>query len=149
MDFHLLCVLAPTDYRNIVALADALIEKKAYPQADSILDIGLAKDSLNLSMLLAICLGKAISQTAEWYHNDLAGNYEELKNYKAAIAHYDTAYYLFKDPIMLYNCGRISESLLKNTTMARKYYRLYLSTAHPQSPEEKKAYNYVRRRWGK
>src|SRR6185503_11515259 len=43
--------LAPTDYRNIVALADALIEKKDYHQADSILDIGLGIDSLNLSML--------------------------------------------------------------------------------------------------
>ena len=87
--------------------------------------------------------------TAEWYYNDLGDNYEELKNYKEAVAHYDTAYYLFKDPIMLYNCGRISESLLKNTAMARKYFMLYLKTAHPQSPEEKKAYNYVRTRWGK
>jgi len=228
--------LAPTDYKNAVALADALIEKKLYPQADSILDTSLARDSMNLSLLrsrihsaylaqdyaaaiapgekirqlntpvlnaltwlalsyynlkkypecistcdymldngfdiesiyyyearaytklqnykksndlLAICLNKAISHTAEWYYNDLGSNYEELKNYKAAVAHYDTAYYLFKEPLMLYNCGRISETGLKNPAMARKYFTLYLKTAHPTSAEEKKAYNYVRARWAK
>ncbi|HEY8969341.1 MAG TPA: hypothetical protein VIM64_09610 [Puia sp.] len=228
--------LASSDYRNIVALADDLIEKKDYHQADSILDIGLGIDSLNLSLLrsrvhsaylgqdyaaalvpgeriirlnqpilnaltwltlsyynlkrynecvstcqylldngfdveaiyyyqarayaklkeydksnllLAVCLKKAISHTAEWYYNDLAENNEALKNYKSALANSDTSYYLFKDPLMLYNCGRISESLLKNETLARKYYRAYLSAAHPQSPEEKKAYNYVRAHWGR
>jgi len=228
--------LASSDYRNIVALADDLIEKKDYHQADSILDIGLGADSLNLSMLrsrihsawlsqdynaalapgerlmrlnqpilnaltwlalsyynlkkyddcvttcqymldngfdvesiyyyqaraysklkdydksnqlLTICLKKAISHTAEWYYNDLAENNEALKNYKSALANSDTSYYLFKDPLMLYNCGRISESLLKNETQARKYYRQYLAVAHPQSAEEQKAYKYVRRRWGK
>ena len=99
--------------------------------------------------LLDICLNKAISRTAEWYYNDLGSNYEELKNYKAAITHYDTAYYLFKEPLMLYNCGRISETRLKNKAMARKYFTLYLKTAHPVSAEEKKAYNYVRAHWGK
>lgn len=227
--------LAPADWRNTVALADALIEKKDYHQADSILDIGLAKDSMNLSLLrsrihsaylnqnyaaalvpgeriirqnqpilnaitwlalsyynlkrydeciatcqylldngfdveaiyyyqargyaklkkydksnqlLAVCLKKAISHTAEWYYNDLAENNEALKNYKSALANSDTSYYLFRDPLMLYNCGRICESLLKNESMARKYYRQYLSVAHPQSAEEQKAYSYVRRRWG-
>jgi hypothetical protein len=49
---------------------------------------------------------------------------------------------------MLYNCGRIAESELKNTSLARKYYSRYLAAAHPQSPEEKKAFAYVRSRWG-
>jgi len=227
--------LAPADYKNAVGLADAFIEKKLYPQADSVLDAGLTRDSMNLSLLrsrvhsaylsqdyaaaiipgerikqqnvsilnaltwltlsyynlkkypecvstceymlangldiesiyyyesrayakmkeykksndlLAVCLGKAISHTAEWYYNDLGSNNEELKDYKTAVAYYDTAYYLFKEPLMLYNCGRIAEINLKNKTMARKYYTLYLKTAHPQSAEEKKAYNYVRLHWG-
>jgi tetratricopeptide (TPR) repeat protein len=97
--------------------------------------------------LLASCLSKAISKTAEWYYYDLGENYEGLKNFKMAVASYDTAYYLFKDPTMLYNCGRIYESELKNNSMARKYYRRYLTAAHPQSPKEKKAYAYVQARW--
>lgn len=227
--------LAPADYKNAAALADALIEKRLYPQADSVLDAGLARDSMNLSLLksrihsaylsqdyaaaivpgerikqqnvailnaltwltlsyynlkkypecvstceymlsngldvesiyyyeskayarmkeykksndlLAICLNKAISRTAEWYYNDLGSNDEELKDYKAAVAHYDTAYYLFREPLMLYNCGRIAETKLKNKTLAGKYYKLYLTAAHPASEEEKKAYRYVRLHWG-
>ncbi|HWK05135.1 MAG TPA: tetratricopeptide repeat protein [Puia sp.] len=228
--------LAPEDAKNIGALADILIEKKDYGQADSILDAGLAKDSLNFPLLklrmrsaynaknyaavlapgertmrlnlpdinaqswlalsyynlqrypdciraceflqsngydvesvlyyesrakaklrnyaesndlLAICLKKAISHTAEWYYNDLGDNYEGLKDFKAAIASYDTAYYLFKDPTMLYNCGRLAESGLKNNVLARKYYLRYLTLAHPELPEEKKAYAYVKARWGR
>lgn len=49
---------------------------------------------------------------------------------------------------MLYNCGRISETMLHNRVMARKYFRLYLAAAHPVSAEEKKAYEYVRLHWG-
>lgn len=229
------CELAPADPKNAVALGDALIEKKLYLRADSVLDAGLTRDSMNLSLLrsrihsaylsqdyaaaiipgerikqqnavilnaltwltlsyynlkkypecvstceymltngldvesiyyyesrayakmkeykksndlLAICLNKAISHTAEWYYNDLGSNDEELKDYKGAIAHYDTAYYLFREPLMLYNCGRISETMLHNRVMARKYFRLYLAAAHPVSAEEKKAYEYVRLHWG-
>ncbi|HVW63289.1 MAG TPA: hypothetical protein VHC48_24730, partial [Puia sp.] len=82
------------------------------------------------------------------YYNDLGSNDEELKDYKGAVAHYDTAYYLFREPLMLYNCGRISETMLHNRTMARKYFTLYLAKAHPVTAEEKKAYEYVRRHWG-
>lgn len=227
--------LAPTDPKNAAALADILIEKKLYPQADSILDAGLALDSMNLSLLksrihsayleqdyaaaivpgerikqqnvsilnaltwltlsyynlkkypecvstceymlsngldgesiyyyesrayakmkeykksndlLAICLNKAISHTAEWYLTAIADNDEALKDYKGTLTHLDTAYYLFKDPLMLYNCGRIAETKLNDNTLARKYFTLYLTTAHPTSPEEKKAYAYVRQHWG-
>jgi len=97
--------------------------------------------------LLATCLTKAISKTADWYYYDLGQNHEGLKNFKQAMANYDTAYYLFKDPTMLYNCGRIAESELRNTTLARKYYLRYLVAAHPKDPEEKKAFAYVRSRW--
>jgi tetratricopeptide (TPR) repeat protein len=227
--------LAPNDPKNGSALADMLIDKKWYPLADSILDTGLARDSMNTTFLklrirsayqagdypaalepgerlirtteplvnpltwlalsyynlkkypdcirvceymlgqgfelesiyyyearakakmqqypesnqlLSICLGKAISHTAEWYYYDLANNYEALKEYRLAIANYDTAFYLFKDPTMLYNCGRISETGLKNNVLARKYYNRYLALAHPTSPGEKKAYAYTRERWG-
>ena len=226
--------LSPADPKNSVALAETLIERKLYTQADSVLEAGLALDSMNLSLLrsrvhsaylqqdytaalvpgeriirqnqpilnaltwlalsyynlkkysecistceymlfngfdvealyyyearayakqqnyaksnelLTTCLNKAISHTAEWYHNDMADNFESLKDYRSAIGHYDTAYYLFKEPLMMYNCGRIAETKLKNNVLARKYYLLYLRSAHPVSDEEKKAYKYVRQRY--
>jgi hypothetical protein len=46
-----------------------------------------------------------------------------------SIAHYDTAYYLFKDPLTLYTCGRIAETELRDATLARRYYRRYLAVA--------------------
>jgi tetratricopeptide (TPR) repeat protein len=228
--------LAPEDVKNIASLADLLIEKKDYGQADSILDAGLAGDSLNFpllklrirsayttrnyaaalepgertirhnlsdvnaqswlalsyynlqryadcirvcdflqssgydmesvlyyearawaklrnyrqsNLLLAVCLKKAISPTAEWYYNDLGDNYEGLKDFKTAIASYDSAFYLFRDPTMLYSCGRIAETGLKDNVLARKYYLRYLAIAHPELPAEKKAYAYVEAHWGK
>ena len=227
--------LAPQEVKNIAALADLLIDKKSYQQADSIVELGLARDSLNIPLLklrmrsaysakdynavlvpgeriirqnipdvnaqtwlalsyynlkkypecirtcdflldagydleaiyyykskalarlqqykesnelLAICLKKAISHTAEWYYNDLGENHEGQKDFRMAMTQYDTAYYLFRDPMMLYSCGRIAESELKNEALARKYYTRYLAAAHPDSPEEKQAYMYVKEHWG-
>lgn len=99
--------------------------------------------------LLEICLSKAISKTAEWYYDALGENHEVLKEYKQAVASYDTAFYLFKDPLVLYTCGRICETELHNTVLARQYYRRYLALGKPKSKEEKAAYAYVRKVWGK
>lgn len=85
----------------------------------------------------------------EWYYDGLGDNCESLREYKKAIAHYDTAYYLYKDPLALYNCGRMAEAELHNMALARQYYRKYLSVAKPETPQEKKAYKYVKERWGK
>jgi tetratricopeptide (TPR) repeat protein len=228
--------MAPNDQRNAGTLADALIDNKSFSRADSILDAGLAKDSLNLSLLklrirsayeakdyprvippgekligqhdislgamtqlvlsyynlkkytdcirvceylltnelevesiyyyeakawaklnnfarsnelLQTCLSKSISKTAELYYYNLGENYESLKQYKKAVAQYDTAYYLFRNPIMYYNCGRICESKLKNMKLAKKYYGMFLKIANPKSTEEKKAYAYVKSKWSK
>ena len=87
---------------------------------------------------------------AELYYYNLGENDEAtVRQYKAAITQYDTAYYLFKNPVMKYNCGRIYESNLKNMKLAQKYYTQYLALAKPESPDEKKAYEYVRKKWGK
>jgi tetratricopeptide (TPR) repeat protein len=96
--------------------------------------------------LLRIALSKAINRTAEWYYDDLGDNYESMKDYRQALAHYDTAYYLFKDPLVLYTCGRICESELHNNVLARRYFKRYLALAKPETAEEKKVYKYVKER---
>lgn len=228
--------LSPSDNRNGAALAELLIDQKNYLRADSIIDQGIAKDSLsvpylklrvrssyevlsfqqvlipgerlmrlgegslstitqlalsyyNLKLykdcirvcdflivkgmagenlyyysakahaklrefdisneLLRTCLNLAISNTAEYYFDALGGNYEEMKQFKKAIAQYDTAYYLFKNPLMLYNCGRILDGSLKNNEAAKKYYSKYIRLAKPQSADEKKAYEYIRKKYYK
>jgi tetratricopeptide (TPR) repeat protein len=228
--------LAPGDVKTVAALGNLLCDAKDFGRADSIVDLALARDSMNVSLLklrvrsgysqkdyasvlapgerllklnepavnslewlslsyynlkqypdcIRVCEGmldmgleleavyyyealaeakqrnydssnallekalvKAKSATMEWYYDKLGDNFESLRDFKKAIAHYDTAYYLYKDPIALYSCGRIAESGLHNMTMARQYYRRYLAMAKPESPEEKKAYRYVKERWGK
>jgi len=226
--------LMPHDSKNGGALADLLIDQKNYARADSIIDEGLERDSLNVNYLrlrirssyevaafqkviipgerlmrlgegssttfnqivlsyyslklysdcirvcdfllekgmagenvlyyaaksyaklrefdksnelLKNCLEMAISKTAEYYFHALGDNYEEMKQFKKAIAQYDTAYYLFKDPLMLYDCGRILDGNLKNTDAAKKYYSKYILLAKPESTDEKKAYEYIRKKY--
>jgi tetratricopeptide (TPR) repeat protein len=228
--------LAPSDLKTITDLGGLLIEGHAYDKADSLVDVGLGIDSLNVSLLklrvqgaywskhyeaalvpgerllrlqepavnalewlslsyydlkqysecIRVCEGmqelgldieavyyyesraqaklknyvmsdsllrkalrKAISNTAEWYYDDLGDNYESTHDYRRAVAHYDTAYYLFKDPLTLYTCGRICETELHDVARAGSYFRRYLALAKPQSAEEKKVYGFVRKRWGR
>jgi tetratricopeptide (TPR) repeat protein len=96
--------------------------------------------------LLRVCLGTAISKSAELYYYSLGENHEAMKKYKTAIAQYDTGYFLFRNPVMLYNCGRIYESQLNNKESGKRYYQRYLRVAKPADPAEQKAYEYVRRR---
>jgi len=107
------------------------------------------KDFNKSNELLKFCVSLSISKNAEMYYYNLALNYESLKQYKKAISNYDTAYYLFKNPVMNYNSGRICELNLKNMKLAQKYYVQYLAIAKPQEEDEKKAYEYVKKKWGK
>jgi tetratricopeptide (TPR) repeat protein len=228
--------LAPTDIRTIAGLADLLMTSKNFDRVDSIVDLALDRDSLNITLnklavrsayqsqryvraiipgerlvrsddpagqaltslalsyyalkaypdcirvcehmidlglteeavyyyesrawtkigqyrtsdsLLQIAVKMAIRPTAEWYYFDLAANHESLREYREAVANYDTAYYLFRDPTVLYTCGRICEMEVKDLARARKYYLRYLAVAQPKTAAEKAALAYVRRRWGR
>ncbi len=228
--------LSPIDNKNAIAFAEVLIDEQKYKRADSIIGLGLLKDSLNIPLLklcirsayatdtykntllagerlirlnepsltpmtqlflsyynlklytdcirvcdylilnsfltenvlyyqakcwaklkdfnksnalLKTCVRLAISKDADMYYYNIALNWEAVKQYKKAINNYDTAYYLFKNPVMNYNSGRISEVNLKNLSLAKKYYAEYLLKANPTETDEKIAYNYLKTRWGK
>ncbi|MBN9297097.1 MAG: hypothetical protein J0I41_08795 [Filimonas sp.] len=95
--------------------------------------------------LLDSCLSKAISAKAETYWLLKSDNEERVKKYMPAIANLDTAYYLFKKPVVLYSIGRMYE-LNGNTQAAKKYYKRYLVLAKPETPEELQVYKYVKKR---
>lgn len=97
--------------------------------------------------LLEKCLSYAVSKTAELYYYDLARNNETMKYYQRAISNYDTAYYLFGNPFMLYNIGRMYDEHLKNYKKAKIYYLKYLKVAKPETGEEKKLYRFVKSRY--
>lgn len=139
-------------YKDCIRVCDFLVEKG---MAGENVFYYAAKSHAKLhefeisNELLRTCLGLAISNTAEYYFHALGQNYEEMKQFKKAIPQYDTAYYLFKDPLMLYNCGRILDEYLKNYNAAKKYYIKYVALAKPQSLDEKKAYDYIRKKYYK
>lgn len=149
-------------------LALSYYDLKAYPDCirvcEHMLELGLTQEAVyyyksrawtklgqyrTSDSLLRIALKIAIAPTAEWYYDDLAANHKSLKEYREAVANYDTAYYLFRDPTVLYTCGRICETEMHDLAKAKKYYLRYLAVAQPKTAEEKKALAYVRRRWGR
>ena len=97
--------------------------------------------------LLEKCLSYAVSKTAELYYYDLARNNETMKYYQKAISNYDTAYFLFGNPFMLYNIGRMYDEHLKNYRKAKTYYSKYLVKAKPETGDEKKLYWFVKSRY--
>jgi tetratricopeptide (TPR) repeat protein len=139
-------------YEDCIRTCEAMIEEGLdleglyYYEAKSWSEL---KDYDKSNDFYAICLSKAISKTGEMYYYGLGQNYEAIKDFKKAVTAYDTAYYLFKSPLMLYNAGRIYEVELKNDALARKYYARYLAQAKPEAVDEKKAYAYVKERWSK
>lgn len=107
-----------------------------------------AKHKLNAfnesNELLKKCLGLAISKNTNLYYFSKAENFESLAQYQGAIAVYDTAYYLFHDPLALYNSGRLYEYALNNLNQAHLYYKKYLRVAKPTSKDEQRVYAYVK-----
>lgn len=133
-------------YKDCFAVCDTIlkqgieIETLYYYAAKAQYKMGQYKRSNDL---LQRCLDMALSKTAETYYAGRADNFESLHQFKSAIAAYDSAYYLFKNPLCLYNIGRIYEKNLNNKTLAQQYYRKYIHVAKPKG-DERGAYDYVK-----
>lgn len=107
------------------------------------------KDFARSNELLEACLNMTRSETAEMYYYALGQNHEAIRKYKKAVSYYDTAFYLFKNPVMNYNAGIIWETQLKNPKTADQYFIKYLANAKPKDASEIKAYEYIKSRWKK
>lgn len=104
------------------------------------------KDYEKSNVLLLECISSAKSKSLDSYYAALAGNFEQMKQYRAAISYYDTAYYLFKDPMRQYGIARIYDQQIQDPQRARKHYQLYLKSAKPESKNEKDIHTYVKER---
>jgi len=131
---------------ELMKMNDIATESVYYYEAKAFAKL---KDFPKSNELLQVCLGKALSRTAELYYYNLGDNFESLKQFRKAIANYDSAYFIFVNPLMKYYSGRVAETGLKDSKLAQKYYGEYLRRAKPESAEEKRAYDYVKSRWGK
>jgi tetratricopeptide (TPR) repeat protein len=140
-NYELKNYLASYKLCDTVIKQEFLDERILYYAARALTKLGQYRES---NELLRQCLDLSISKTAENYFFQMGENFESLKQYKSAIATNDTAYYLFQNPLTLYNIGRLYESGLKNKTRAIEYYRRYLKKASPSNAQEKKVYAYLK-----
>ncbi|RPD40243.1 tetratricopeptide repeat protein [Chitinophaga barathri] len=96
--------------------------------------------------MLEQCIAAAKSPTLDAFYTALAGNYEAMKQYRAAISNYDTAYYLFKDPMRHYGIARIYDQYVQDPQKAKRYYELFLKNSKPESKDERDIQAYVKER---
>lgn len=96
--------------------------------------------------LLQECIDMAKSQTLDSYYTAMAGNYEQMKQYRTAIKHYDTAYYLFHDPMRQYGIARIYDQYMQDPVRAKRFYQQFVKDAKPESKDEVNIHNYAKER---
>lgn len=106
------------------------------------------KNYAESNTLLQTCIDLAMSKSLDDYYAGKSVNYEGLKQYKAAIAALDTAWYLFRQPLRQYSIGRIYDVQLKNKPAAIRYYKRYLQTPST-GPQEKMIRKYLESYIGK
>ena len=116
-------------------------ENLSYYAARALNKLGEYKQS---NELYEECLSLAISKDAEKYLFGKADNFESMRKHSLAIAACDTAYYIFHNPLALYNMGRLYETGLKNPEKANTYYKQYLRKASPTTAQERKVYGYLK-----
>lgn len=128
---------------KMMELAQAAPETLIYYAAIS---YAAKKDYGRSNEMLQTCIDMAKSHSLDEYYTTMADNFEKMRLFKNAVAHYDTAYYLFKDPMRLYGMGRIYETSLQNAPKAKKLYQQYLREAKPEGPSENSIHSYVKER---
>lgn len=136
-------------YADCISIYDYMLagnaasENITYYAAISNTALGKYKES---NELLQLCITMAKSASLENYYNSVSVNYEQLRQFKPAIAYMDTSWYLSHKPVRQYSIGRMYETGLKNEAAAIKYYKRYLQLYNAGSAEEKDIYRYLRSR---
>lgn len=128
---------------RMVTIAQAAPESVMYYAAVAYAALGRYDQS---NQMYRACIDMAKSKNLDSYYAGMADNFEQMKQYKSAIAYYDTAYYLFKDPMRLYGIGRIYDQSLRDPLKAKRHYQQYLKVAKPEGKNETSIHAYVKER---
>ncbi len=79
------------------------------------------------------------------YHRNLARIYNEEKDFKKAIKHYEKAYECTEDPVLIYYLARACDIYYKDKNIAIRYYNKYVKSNDQN--ESYKAYAFDRKRY--
>lgn len=105
----------------------------------------MKKNYIISDSLLTECISYNIQEMAATYFRAKADNAVAVKNYSQAIAQYDTSFYIFKNPVDLFQAGRISDNYLKNRMQATGYYKKFLrSRPTPKTDDEAAITRYIK-----
>ncbi|MBO9619446.1 MAG: hypothetical protein J7539_10465 [Niabella sp.] len=123
-------------------LKNMIAESIAYGAA---LAYAAKKNYKTSDSLLSVCLKLNIQEPAVTYLRAKGANATSMKNYKQAATYYDTAYYMFHDPVDLYLAGNIFDKYLRDTAKATIYYRKFqFACTTPKSPDEVSISQYIK-----
>lgn len=101
-------------------------------------------DYIKSNLLLSECLAQNLLPEAKTYFRARADNYENIKEFKKAIAQYDTSYYLFRSPYDLYYKARVYDAYLNNKQQASVFYKKFIAAKQkPEGAVEEKIFNYI------
>ena len=102
-------------------------------------------DFAKSNLLLDECLKQNLMPEARSYFRDKADNFEKTKEYKKAIAQYDSSYYIFHDPVDLYYKARVYDAHLKNKVQASVFYKKYMAEKQkPGDRVEEQLFEYIK-----
>lgn len=139
-----------SDYAGCVRTCDLLISHQLKTRTVLYLEAMAFRKQKKYKLSLATlndCIALAIDSKAADYYEAKADIYETLGAYRRALTQYDTAYYIFHDPLQLYNKARLYDARLKSPRTALRYYRLYLRERTDSVPSrEKKTFSFARSR---
>ena len=84
---------------------------------------------------LNTCISMAIDEAANDYYTEKGAVLELMHQPSKALKQYDTAYYIFQNPIQLYNKAKIYDVQFENYPTALRFYQRYLN--RKKKPNEK------------
>ncbi|MGJ7030291.1 tetratricopeptide repeat protein [Niabella hirudinis] len=117
-------------------------EAAAYGAA---LAYSMKKNYIISDSLLTECIAFNIQEMAATYLRAKADNALAIKNYNQAIALYDTSYYIFREPLDLFQAGRVWDHQLQNRVRATGYYKRFLQARPvPKTNDEEHITRYIK-----
>jgi tetratricopeptide (TPR) repeat protein len=135
------------NYEESISVCEWMINKKIASQAIlycEALALKALKNYTKSNQLLDECIQQTIQKQAQTYLEAKGDNYEEMKDYQQSLNYYDTAYYIFKNPIDLYFAGRIQDQFLHNKAKAANLYSRYRKLTWETNDEtEKRILKYI------
>ncbi|RAJ03846.1 Tfp pilus assembly protein PilF [Chitinophaga skermanii] len=104
------------------------------------------KEFDNSNELLAKCIELTKNSALSDYYAAMGDNFNAMKKFKTAIQQFDTAYYLVRSPVPMYQIATIYDAKLSQPQTAKRFYTKYLKEAENNGNKDAAVEAYVKER---